>query len=132
MKKKIFGQSIVEFVLVLPLFLLVVLFILDIGRAVFIYSGMTHAIREGARLGSVLKDCDDTVIQNQVDEMSTFQIDVDVVCTEYEENFVTYYLVIVHGDYDFTAATPFIQNLFLDGKIVISAESTMHREFVVQ
>jgi len=132
MKKKNIGQSIVEFVLVLPLFLLVILFILDIGRAVFIYSGMTHAVREGARLGSVLNDCNDTVIQNKVNEMSTFQIDVDVVCTEYVENFEKYYIVIVSGDYEFSAATPFIQNLFPFNVIMIHAESTMHREFVVQ
>jgi len=125
-KTKRSGQSIVEFVLVLPLFLLVVLFILDIGRAVFIYSGMTHAIKEGARLGVV--NCNATDIQNKVNDMATFPIEVFSDCDDTDtEGFKR---VIVWADYEFTAATPFIQNLFLNNEIWIHAESTMHREFL--
>lgn len=45
-----------EFALVIPIFLIVVLALIDIGRGVFIYSALTNAAREGARLAVVNQD----------------------------------------------------------------------------
>jgi hypothetical protein len=50
------GQSLVEFALVLPLFLLLVMAIMDLGLAVFSYNSITNAAREGARLAIVNQD----------------------------------------------------------------------------
>ena len=50
------GQSLVEFALVLPLFLLLVMGIMDLGLAVFSYNSITNAAREGARLAIVNQD----------------------------------------------------------------------------
>lgn len=50
------GQSLVEFALVLPLFLLLFFTIVDFGRAVFMYNSITNAAREGARLAIVNQD----------------------------------------------------------------------------
>ena len=50
------GQSLVEFSLVLPIFLLVVCSLIDLGRAVFTYTSVTNAAREGARLAIVNQD----------------------------------------------------------------------------
>ena len=50
------GQSLVEFAVVLPIFLLVVCGLFDLGRAVFVYSSLTNAAREGARLLVLLID----------------------------------------------------------------------------
>jgi hypothetical protein len=50
------GQSLVEFALVLPLFLLLVMGIADLGLAVFSYNSITNAAREGARLAIVNQD----------------------------------------------------------------------------
>jgi Flp pilus assembly protein TadG len=47
------GQSLVEFALVLPLFLLLVFSVIDGGRYVFVSSAVSNAAREAARLGSV-------------------------------------------------------------------------------
>lgn len=47
------GQSLVEIALVLPVFLLLVLGLLDVGRLVFAYNTLSQAAREGARLASV-------------------------------------------------------------------------------
>lgn len=44
------GQSLVEFALILPLFVLLVIGIFDIGRAFFAYIAISNAAREGARL----------------------------------------------------------------------------------
>jgi Flp pilus assembly protein TadG len=50
------GQGLVEFALVLPLFLLLVFGIMDLGLAVFSYNSITNAAREGARLAIVNQD----------------------------------------------------------------------------
>ena len=50
------GQSLVEFALVLPLFLVLVMAIMDLGLAVFSYNSITNAAREGARLAVVNQD----------------------------------------------------------------------------
>ena len=47
------GQSLVEFALVLPIFLLLLFGIVDAGRYVFLNSTLSNAAREGVRLGSV-------------------------------------------------------------------------------
>lgn len=52
------GQSLIEFALILPLLLLVVMALFDIGRAVFHYSILNTAVREGTRYAIVQSDCD--------------------------------------------------------------------------
>ena len=56
------GQSMVEFALVLPIFLLIVLGLVDLGRAVFAYTSITNAVREAGRLAIVNQD---TTLINQ-------------------------------------------------------------------
>jgi Flp pilus assembly protein TadG len=50
------GQGLVEFALVLPIFLVLVMGIADLGLAVFAYNSVTNAAREGARLAIVNQD----------------------------------------------------------------------------
>jgi hypothetical protein len=47
------GQGLVEFALVLPVFLLIVLAVFDSGKGVYSYNTVTQAAREGARLAAV-------------------------------------------------------------------------------
>jgi len=47
------GQGLTEFALVIPIFLLVVVALFDLGRAVFAYNTLTNAAREGARMAIV-------------------------------------------------------------------------------
>ena len=47
------GQSLVEFALVLPIFLFLLFAVIDGGRYVYLNSSLSNAAREGARLGSV-------------------------------------------------------------------------------
>jgi Flp pilus assembly protein TadG len=47
------GQSLVEFALVLPIFLLLLFGLIDIGRYVYTANALNEAAREGARYGSV-------------------------------------------------------------------------------
>jgi TadE-like protein len=50
------GQALVEFALIFPLALLLLLAVFDVGRAVFVYNGLVNAAREGARLAIVNQD----------------------------------------------------------------------------
>jgi Flp pilus assembly protein TadG len=47
------GQAMVEFALVLPIFLLLILVLFDMGRATQAYTAVAAAAREGARSGSI-------------------------------------------------------------------------------
>lgn len=47
------GQSLVEFALVLPIILLVIVGFFEIGRAVFAYNTIANAARQGARVATV-------------------------------------------------------------------------------
>jgi Flp pilus assembly protein TadG len=47
------GQGIAEFAIVLPLFLLMLFGIIDIGRVIWAYDDVSNAAREGARYASV-------------------------------------------------------------------------------
>ena len=52
------GQALAEFAIVLPIVLLLLLALFDLGRAVFIYNGLTNGAREGARLAIVNQNKD--------------------------------------------------------------------------
>lgn len=52
------GQALVEFALVIPVFLLVLVALFDVGRAVFAWNTLTNAAREGARMAIVNQDVD--------------------------------------------------------------------------
>jgi Flp pilus assembly protein TadG len=47
------GQALVEFALIIPLFLLMLFGIIDIGRVIWANDALTNAAREGARFASV-------------------------------------------------------------------------------
>jgi len=50
------AQAMVEFALALPILLLIVLGLIEVGRLIFIYSAVTTASRQAARYGSVTGD----------------------------------------------------------------------------
>lgn len=52
-RKREDGQSLLEFALVIPIFLLVLFAIVDFGMAFHAWITVTNSAREGARLGSV-------------------------------------------------------------------------------
>jgi hypothetical protein len=52
------GQSLIEFALILPLLILLLMGLFDLGRAVFYYAVLNTAVREGTRFAIVQSDCD--------------------------------------------------------------------------
>ena len=53
------GQALVEFALILPILILLLVGIFDFGRAVYAFNTINNAAREGLRLAIVDQNCDD-------------------------------------------------------------------------
>jgi TadE-like protein len=50
------GQGLAEFAIVLPILLLLLMGVFDLGRAIVMHTSLTNGAREGARLASVNQD----------------------------------------------------------------------------
>jgi len=46
------GQGLIEFALIMPVLLLMIMGIIDFGRMFYIYSAASNAVREAVRVGS--------------------------------------------------------------------------------
>lgn len=69
------GQALVEFALVIPLFLLLLVALFDLGRAVFTYNTLTNAAREGARM-AIVNQYEPTIVQRAKDASAMIELDV--------------------------------------------------------
>jgi Flp pilus assembly protein TadG len=78
------GQSLVEFALVLPLFLVLVMGIVDLGLSVFAYNSITNAAREGARLAIVNQDT--TKVTSKAKSQATVARTPTVTVAYYQAN----------------------------------------------
>ena len=136
------GQSLVEFGLVLPIFLLLVFGIIDFGRAVFAFSTLNSAAREAARVAVVdqvpAHITDEAIAQAyaldlsagdvSLDWRSAFNVDTPNSCSAFVgSNSVVTCTLFVTVSYEFNAATPLIGNII--GPLDLSGESKMIVEF---
>ena len=65
------GVAAVEFALILPLFLLLIMGIIDFGRYFFVQHTLQFATREGVRLGLVGKTLNDPVTGNPMTRVAS-------------------------------------------------------------
>ena len=118
------GQSLVELAIVLPLLLLMVMGIFDLGRGIFYYSAIHNAAREGARYGAV-DHCNTAGIRGAAMSMAGSlgeHLTVDEP--------VRYYIdgepnrIVVTVSYEFETITPMV-GIFLgeDGKITLESQA---------
>lgn len=138
------GQSMVEFALVFPIAMLLLLAVFDVGRAVFMYNGLTNAAREGARLAVVNQD--KSLIGQRIQDMApTAEIsnlgDPDDLVSFYKQlpnddpttnapctTLSVGCVAVVIARADWTAITPVIGQLI--GPIDLEARSELPVEFV--
>lgn len=122
------GQGLVEFALVLPLFILLIMGILDFGMALRAYVMVTNASREGARY-AIVCPASDGAIQDRVVEYASPLVkkaDVSVTwgpggrCKSAEA-------VEVKAYSDYTYITPVLGS-FLPSPLRLSAKTTMRSE----
>jgi Flp pilus assembly protein TadG len=121
------GQSMVEMALILPILLLLLVGISDIGRMVFSYAHLQMAAQETVRLGGL--DKNDQDITNFADQYVKLgdptKLKVKITPNDINRHSGDY--VTVQLDYPFTFNTPFISLLF-PSPINIETQSTIRVE----
>jgi Flp pilus assembly protein TadG len=122
------GQSLVEFAIILPLFILIVMMIFDLGRAVYYYSAIYNAAREGARYGVV--NPADTAGMEQTARNYLFGIDLNPGTLQVSSQHFPKpdYKVQVTVAYAFTPITPLVSRFLPGGNITLRSRSLMETE----
>jgi Flp pilus assembly protein TadG len=125
------GQALVEFALVIPVFIFLVMGIFDLGRAVYANSTISNAAREGARIAIVDQTCShitseatrQSVALANVTVTADFRTPAGAVLATCPTTAARAIgdIATVRVNYAFTAATPFISNLL--GTLNLSATS---------
>lgn len=131
------GQTLIEFAIVLPVLILILAVILDLGRAIYYYSVITNVAREGARYGSVTTGATNAQIQAHAQTyaygtgIQTSNITVSIVTTDVSIGGTTRpeTNVNVSVSYDYVPITPFVDRLLSGGFITISSLARMGREY---
>jgi hypothetical protein len=124
-QKKTSGQTLVEFALILPLFVLIVMFIFDIGRAVYYYSVLYNAVREGARLAAV-GETDYVMLENIVVDRA-YGMELDPAGGVHFNPSGD--LIVVEAIYEYRPITPIVGRFLPGGTLELRAEATMRLEF---
>jgi Flp pilus assembly protein TadG len=119
------GQSLAEFALTLPLLLLVVMGIFDLGRGIYFYSAVHNAAREGARYGAI-DHCNTTAIQNAAREVAGGignSLIVDIPTKIYSPDGYPERIVVTVR-YNFQTVTPLIGRFFsANGSIMLVSQA---------
>jgi hypothetical protein len=118
------GQELAEYALILPIFLLIVMAIFDMGRAVYYYSALQNSVREGARYGIIHPD-DPTGIENVVYGMA---VGMDITDISVSTTYPTDDTIQVKATFNFEIVTPIIGALFGSNELTLQGQSTMHIE----
>ena len=131
------GQSLVEFAMVLPVLLALVIGIFEFGRAWNVYQVITNAAREGARRAVVpmtaSEDEVETVVQDYLDSAALDGDLVDVDVEGFEGGTGTPVTVQVDYPYQFQFLGPIVGFLgdgsgTLPGSITLSTTAVMRNE----
>lgn len=130
------GQTLVEFALIIPIFLFLAVVIFDFGRGVYYYSAIHNAAREGARYGVVNPDVADYPAIEAV--AIKYAIGLGLTPADVTagpgapENVggVNNPTIKVTVTYDFTPVTPFVENLLPCGCgfITLTSDAIMRTE----
>jgi Flp pilus assembly protein TadG len=126
------GQSLVEFALVLPVLLIMLLGILDFGRAVAAYNSVSNAARSAVRVAIVDQNPDAVETAAEAEAVGLQPLDItfnpnvnrDDPCAE------NVCRVSVEVSYDYVPATPIFSALV--GSITVSSASELPIERLYQ
>lgn len=139
------GQSLVEFALVLPLFLVLFIGVIDLGLGVFAYNSITNAAREGARLAIVNQDsamvisraeAQASVARNPTVEVNYYRAaddgtpDTTTTCPIGAASYIAVgCLAVVRFEGDYEPITPLIGNIAFGGGVTFTAETVLPVEY---
>ena len=118
------GQELVEYALILPIMMLILMSILDLGRAVYYYSAINNSAREGARYGVINPDDPagiEAVVRNKAVVLNPANL--TVVISSPDEDTVRVTLT-----YQFTPITPIVGTLLGSNEVTLGSQATMRIE----
>ena len=136
------GQSLVEFALVLPIFLLLFFVVMDFGTAIFTYNSLTNAAREGARLAIVNQDTA-SVIARAKAQVSIAELNVPNVTVDFYQQApdgtpdtsatcspaAVGCLAVVSFEATYRPLTPIIGNILFKNGVTFTAETVLTVEY---
>jgi Flp pilus assembly protein TadG len=115
------GQSLVEFVIVLPILLIILAGVLDLGRLYFAYVAITDAAAEGVAYAAINPNNNAEIVERaQGASGGLVQIESDMVTVD-SPVVASGAPVTVTVDYEFTTVTPLINAIVPDGVIPLTA-----------
>ena len=126
------GQELVEYALILPILMALLLGIMELGVAVFNYNTMSNAAREAARTGIVTRDVNAIITAGRrltaatpltKDDFGVCWIHTDSSCTLSSEGALKV-RVTVARDYHLLTG-PFLTLFGLSGTLPMTATATM-------
>ncbi len=129
------GQDLVEYALLLPFMLMLIMGIFDLGRVTFLYSTITNISREGARYG-VVHQCETAEVIAAAKDKSIGIDPGDLIFNVIWNPADCSYpdptgsgTVTVSVSFDFLPLTPFITNILGGSSSVnLDATTTMYLE----
>lgn len=117
------AQALTEFALVIPILMMVVLGIVDLGRGVYSYNVLASAAREGARYGIVHGGTSNlTGIKNRVQATATLNIDPTKIVVSCPGGCTRGDPLTVTVQYVFVPATPLFTSLTMTGQTTMTME----------
>lgn len=131
--KNSLGQELVEYAITLPIFLLIVIGIFDLGRVVYFATALQNAAREGARYGVVnpyaITNIKDRVKQRALGlGASNVTVELnDPALNDATEKWPCDKL-FVSATYTFNPLTPLVGSFFPGGNATLSLSSELQRE----
>jgi Flp pilus assembly protein TadG len=136
------GQALVEFALIIPLFLLVLVAIFDLGRAVFAYNTLTNAAREGART-AIVNQYKPSIIARAKQQTAIVELnDPSVQVDFYQVNadgtpntsvqcalIAVGCLAVVSFEATYEPITPLVSNILFKNGVTFSARAVLSVEY---
>jgi Flp pilus assembly protein TadG len=136
------GQALVEFALVIPIFLLVLVAIFDLGRAVFAYNTLTNAAREGARM-AIVNQYKPTIVarakqQTQIVELNDPSVTVDFYQVNADGTpdtsaqcalIAVGCLAVVSFEATYQPITPLVSNILFKNGVTMTARAVLSVEY---
>ncbi len=137
------GQALVEFALAIPIFLLLLIALFDLGRAVFSYNTLTNAAREGARIAIVNQDVPSIVTHAKAQSAIVELNDPSVKVGFYQVNaadgspntskpcnpVAVSCLAVVSFEATYQPITPIISNFLFPSGVTMTAKSVLSVEY---
>lgn len=132
----------VEFALVIPIFLILLVGLFDLGRAVFAYNTLTNAAREGARM-AIVNQYEPSIIQRAKNASAIVELNApNVEVHFYQEkddgtpdtakpcpSRATGCQAVVSFEATYYPITPIISNILFKGGVTFTAQSILTVEY---